>query len=277
MTIKTYINSREEMCIENNKPSHVVKYLLLETSGLSNANFYLSMNDEIGDELKTKCDYFLNQYIKKNIPIDYILGYRYFYGYKFKVNKDVLIPRVETEELVERVLILIDRFNLLNVLDLGTGSGAIGISIKKENPKCNVILSDISDEALEIAKQNSQLLHTKLEIKKSSWLENINEKFDIIICNPPYIPLQEKLNPRVKKEPRIALFGGSSGLDHYNTILMSVKKNLKENSIIAFEHAYNQSAEITNLIKKYLPNFEVKTVKDYQNRERFTFASSFKI
>ena len=277
MTIKTYINSREEMCIENNKPSHVVKYLLLETSGLSNANFYLSMNDEIGDELKTKCDYFLNQYIRKNIPIDYILGYRYFYGYKFKVNKDVLIPRVETEELVERVLILIDRFNLLNVLDLGTGSGAIGISIKKENPKCNVILSDISDEALEIAKQNSQLLHTKLEIKKSSWLENINEKFDIIICNPPYIPLQEKLNPRVKKEPRIALFGGSSGLDHYNTILMSVKKNLKENSIIAFEHAYNQSAEITNLIKKYLPNFEVKTVKDYQNRERFTFASSFKI
>ena len=277
MTIKTYINLREEMCIENNKPSHVVKYLLLETSGLSNANFYLSMNDEIGDELKTKCDYFLNQYIKKNIPIDYILGYRYFYGYKFKVNKDVLIPRVETEELVERVLILIDRFNLLNVLDLGTGSGAIGISIKKENPKCNVILSDISDEALEIAKQNSQLLHTKLEIKKSSWLENINEKFDIIICNPPYIPLQEKLNPRVKKEPRIALFGGSSGLDHYNTILMSVKKNLKENSIIAFEHAYNQSAEITNLIKKYLPNFEVKTVKDYQNRERFTFASSFKI
>lgn len=277
MTIKTYINLREEMCIENNKPSHVVKYLLLETSGLSNANFYLSMNDEIGDELKTKCDYFLNQYIRKNIPIDYILGYRYFYGYKFKVNKDVLIPRVETEELVERVLILIDRFNLLNVLDLGTGSGAIGISIKKENPKCNVILSDISDEALEVAKQNSQLLHTKLEIKKSSWLENINEKFDIIICNPPYIPLQEKLNPRVKKEPRIALFGGSSGLDHYNTILMSVKKNLKENSIIAFEHAYNQSAEITNLIKKYLPNFEVKTVKDYQNRERFTFASSFKI
>ena len=277
MTIKTYINLREEMCIENNKPSHVVKYLLLETSGLSNANFYLSMNDEIGDELKTKCDYFLNQYIKKNIPIDYILGYRYFYGYKFKVNKDVLIPRVETEELVERVLILIDRFNLLNVLDLGTGSGAIGISIKKENPKCNVILSDISDEALEIAKQNSQLLHTKLEIKKSSWLENINEKFDIIICNPPYIPLQENLNPRVKKEPRIALFGGSRGLDHYNTILMSVKKNLKENSIIAFEHAYNQSAEITNLIKKYLPNFEVKTVKDYQNRERFTFASSFKM
>ena len=277
MTIKNYINLREEMCIENNKPSHVVKYLLLETSGLSNANFYLSMNDEIGDELKTKCDYFLNQYIRKNIPIDYILGYRYFYGYKFKVNKDVLIPRVETEELVERALILIDRFNLSNVLDLGTGSGAIGISIKKENPKCNVILSDISDEALEIAKQNSQLLHTKLEIKKSSWLENINEKFDIIICNPPYIPLQEKLNPRVKKEPRIALFGGSSGLDHYNTILMSVKKNLKENSIIAFEHAYNQSAEITNLIKKYLPNFEVKTVKDYQNRERFTFASSFKI
>ncbi len=277
MTIKTYINSREEMCIENNKPSHVVKYLLLETSGLSNANFYLSMNDDIGDELKSKCDYFLNQYIKKNIPVDYILGYRYFYGYKFKVNKDVLIPRVETEELVERVLILIDRFNLSNVLDLGTGSGAIGITIKKENPHCNVILSDISEEALEIAKQNSQLLHTKLEIKKSSWLENINEKFDIIICNPPYIPLQENLNPRVKKEPSIALFGGSSGLDHYNTILMSVKKNLKENSIIAFEHAYNQSAEITNLIKKYLPNFEVKTVKDYQNRERFTFASSFKM
>ena len=277
MTIKTYINSREEMCIENNKPSHVVKYLLLETSGLSNANFYLSMNNEIGHELKTKCDHFLNQYIKNNIPVDYILGYRYFYGYKFKVNKDVLIPRVETEELVERALILIDRFNLSNVLDLGTGSGAIGISIKKENPKCNVFLSDISDEALEIAKQNSQLLHTKLEIKKSSWLENINEKFDIIICNPPYIPLQENLNPRVKKEPSIALFGGSSGLDHYNTILMSVKKNLKENSIIAFEHAYNQSAEITNLIKKYLPNFEVKTVKDYQNRERFTFASSFKI
>jgi len=277
MTIKTYINSREEMCIENNKPSHVVKYLLLETSGLSNANFYLSMNDEIGYELKTKCDHFLNQYIKNNIPIDYILGYRYFYGYKFKVNKDVLIPRVETEELVERVLILIDRFNLSNVLDLGTGSGAIGITIKKENPHCNVILSDISDEALEVAKQNSQLLHTKLEIKKSSWLENINEKFDIIICNPPYIPLKENLNPRVKKEPRIALFGGSKGLDHYNTILMSVKKNLKENSIIAFEHAYNQSAEITNLIKKYLPNFEVTTVKDYQNRERFTFASSFKM
>ena len=232
MTIKTYINSREEMCIENNKPSHVVKYLLLETSGLSNANFYLSMNNEIGHELKTKCDHFLNQYIKNNIPVDYILGYRYFYGYKFKVNKDVLIPRVETEELVERVLILIDRFNLSNVLDLGTGSGAIGITIKKENPHCNVILSDISEEALEIAKQNSQLLHTKLEIKKSSWLENINEKFDIIICNPPYIPLKENLNPRVKKEPRIALFGGSKGLDHYNTILMSVKNNLKENSLM---------------------------------------------
>ena len=206
-------------------------------------------------------------------PIQYIVGNVDFYHSKFKVNKNVLIPRFETEELVDKTIKYIKEYlpGNLDIADLGTGSGCIAISLKKELG-CNMDAVDISKDALEVAKENA--LDNKVDITfyEGDFLDPLNKKYDVIISNPPYISYDEEIMEVVKKnEPHLALYADNEGLACYETILKNVKKYLKEKSMIAFEIGYMQGEQIKNMIFKYLPEAEVKIEKDLSGKDRFVF------
>ena len=175
------------------------------------------------------------------------MGYSWFYGYKFKINEDVLIPRYETEELVANILAKKDEiFNDQNVdaIDVGTGSGAIAIALKKEENSINMYASDISEKAIVVAKENALNNEADISFMCGDMLQpfiDANIKCDILISNPPYIPSEEKIEDSVYDyEPHVALFGGTDGLEYYRIIFQNCKKVLKEKSFMAFEIGYNQ-------------------------------------
>lgn len=208
----------------------------------------------------------------KTIPVQYLVGNVNFYGYTYKVNKNVLIPRFETEELVENTISLIkQKFKEdISILDLCTGTGCIGITLKQELKNANVTISDISKKALKVAKYNKNNLN--IEIIHSNLLDKINKKYDVIISNPPYISYDENIMEIVKNnEPHIALYAENNGLYFYEKILMTCKKNLNKEFIIAFEIGENQKNEVISLAHKYLDNIEVIAKKDMQNRDRMIF------
>lgn len=274
MTYKQLINQYEDVCIKANKSEFVVKYMTMELSQLEPHIFYMKLNEEVQETLLHTIKEALHKYIDDHIPVDYVLGYRYFFGYKFMVNEHVLIPRNETEELVEHVLMYMDDMKKpLKLLDLGTGSGCIGLTAKKEIDDIEVTLVDISEKAIEVAKHNATSLHIEAKFMVSNWFSNIKEQYDIIVCNPPYIPDEESIGDTVDKEPSLALYGGHSGLAHYETVLSQAPTYLNSNGFMAFEHGYNQKESIHALIKKYFKDATILTLKDLQDKERMTFFS----
>ncbi|MCM1371370.1 MAG: peptide chain release factor N(5)-glutamine methyltransferase [Clostridium sp.] len=222
---------------------------------------------------KDKLQYGLQQ-LQKGIPPQYIVGNVEFYGYKIKVNKNVLIPRFETEELVEKSIYYIKKFfdNNINILDIGTGSGCISIALKKNIPNVNVTGIDISSEALEVAKENAIENSCNINFIQSDLFENIDSKYDVIISNPPYIDINEDIMDIVRNnEPHIALFAKNNGLYFYEKILKDANKYLNAKSLLAFEIGYLQGEEILNLSKKYFPNSKVSLERDLQGKDRFIF------
>ena len=217
-----------------------------------------------------------NEYLFENKPIQYLIGSSCFYGYDFKVNEHVLIPRFETEELVENILFYYDKYfknQKVDVCDLATGSGCIGITLALEEPNMNVVATDISTEALAIANYNAQNLGAKVEFLQGDMLEPLNgKKFDIFVSNPPYIPEDEDVMSLVKdNEPNIALFGGKDGMKFYRIILSGVKPLLKEKAIICFEHGYDKKEEMIKLANQYFPSSKVEVLKDLEGKDRMTF------
>ncbi|MDL2292878.1 peptide chain release factor N(5)-glutamine methyltransferase [Acholeplasma sp. OttesenSCG-928-E16] len=262
-------------CEQFQKEVEAVKFLLLEMSLLSNAEFYLRYKTEAPDELVIKYLEAVDDYLINDKPIQHILGYSYFYGRKFNINENAFIPRLETEELVENVLLVFDEYfkekkDKTKVLDLGTGSGAISITLSLEEESLEVYASDISIKALEVAKKTAEDLNGNVKFINSDWFSNINDKFDIIVSNPPYIPNQEDLDPIVRKDPSLALFGGSDGLDFYQKILSEAKDYLNDYSLIAFEHGDKQADRIAFFANKYLKDPIIKTIKDMQGKNRIT-------
>ena len=225
----------------------------------------------------------IDEYLYKNHPVQHIVGYSYFYGYKMKVNKDVLIPRFETEELVGYILSYYDEMfpkKEVKVVDIGTGSGNIAIALAKEEPNMDVYASDISSEAVEVAKENAKNNDAKVTFEVGDMLQPFilkNEKFDILVSNPPYIPDDEYVEDIVKdNEPHLALFGGNDGMKFYDMILKDADKILKYPALIAFEHSYNKKEQMINLAKKYFENSEVEVIKDMQGKDRMTFIKIMK-
>jgi len=211
-------------------------------------------------------------------PLAHILGYEWFYGYKFKVNEDVLIPRPETEELVANVLADYDEYftnQKVTLIDVGTGSGAIAISLAKEESNLNVFASDISEEAIAVAKENAKTIEANVEFLCGNMLQPFIEKgikVDILVSNPPYIPSEEVMEKSVVDfEPHVALFGGSDGLKFYRMIFENAHKVLKERSMLAFEMGYNQKEAMEAEARKYFPNARMETVKDINGKNRMFF------
>ena len=214
--------------------------------------------------------------LEEGLPVQYIVGEVDFYGNIFKVNKNVLIPRFETEQLIELTMEYIsDKFDdVVDILDIGTGSGCIAITLKK-NIKCNVDAVDISSDALEVAEYNKKLNDVDINLFKSDMLSNVSKKYDVIISNPPYIGREEDIQGIVEKnEPHIALYADNDGLYYYEEILKNCKKNLKDNFIIAFEIGKSQGKLVKNLALKYLDNIDVFIKKDLNNLDRFVIIVS---
>lgn len=212
--------------------------------------------------------------LEKGISPQYIVGNVNFYGNVINVNNNVLIPRFETELLVEKTLNYSRKLfsdKVLNILDIGTGSGCIAITLKKEL-NCCVTAVDISDKALEVAKGNALKHHLDINFLESDIFSNVKGKFDIIISNPPYIREDEEIEEIVKNnEPHLALYAKEDGLYYYRKILEKVSNYLSAKFLIAFEIGYEQGEAVKNLAYNYLTNVNVSVEKDYSDKDRFVF------
>lgn len=235
-------------------------------------------------ELKIRKEISLAEYNKiisiakeraKNIPLQRIFGKANFWGLDFFINDDTLIPRFDTEILVEQALKYINKLgnNHLKILDLCTGSGCIAVTIAKFSNSL-VWASDINKNAIEIARKNAKNHNVKINFVLSNMFDNINEKFDIIISNPPYIKSMDikLLEPTVKNyEPILALDGGDDGLKYYNIIVNNAKEHLSKNGVLLLEIGYNQAKSVANILKTCYNDIQV--VKDLQGNDRVIIAS----
>ncbi len=215
--------------------------------------------------------------LEKDYPVQYIIGYVDFYGLKINVNEFTLIPRYETEYLIELTLKEIKKMNLANpkILDLCTGSGAIGLTLKSLLPSSEVTLSDISKDALMVANKNKNELNLDVNIIESDLFKNIPGKFDIIISNPPYVMTNETLPKDVLYEPHLALYSGPKGIDHIEEIFKNIKSHLNNKYLIALEINEKSEPDITNLIKTYFEkNINYKFMKDLAGKTRYLFITN---
>ena len=273
----TFLNKQSKRALEKGLEKEAIKLLMLELSGKSGAEFVSMLHDELPMEEEERLVKEIDKYIIDGIPVQHIIGYTYFYGYKMKVNKEVLIPRPETEELVGYVLSYYDDVfegRKVDVVDVGTGSGAIAIALSKEESNMKVSATDISPTAVEVAKENAQINDANVNFMIGDMLEPLienNMKFDILVSNPPYIPDSEYVEDIVKNnEPHVALFGGSDGMHFYKIILEGAKQLLKEKNILAFEHSFSKGKEMYELAKKHFPNGEIIQIKDLNDKDRMT-------
>ena len=209
-------------------------------------------------------------------PVQYIVGNVDFYGNIIKVNENTLIPRFETELLVEKTIKFIDEYfdGKVDILDIGTGSGCIAITLNKLVDS-SVTGIDISDDALNVAKENNMLNGTDVNFYQSDVFSNVEDKFDVIISNPPYIAYDEEIMDIVRKnEPHIALFADNDGLYFYDKILSECTEYLNDKFLIAFEIGYKQGLLIKEIANNYLSDVNVIIEKDYNDKDRFVFISN---
>lgn len=267
MTIEELINYGNKY-LEIDK----VKLILSTILGINSLELSLYLSKIIDLELVNKYQDIIKK-VKNGKPIQYALNNVCFYGYDYYVDEKVLIPRFETEELVFHSINYMRKFFANpNVLDLCAGSGCIGLTLKKELPNISMSLSDISQEALDVLKINKDRLLVDCKIILSDLFENIYDKFDVIISNPPYIAYTDEVDEIVlKNEPHLALFAENSGLKIYERILKDCEKYLNKKYMIAFEIGKNQKDAVINLVNKYLKNVKIIAKKDASNRERFIF------
>ena len=265
----------KDLLLEGNKYVHkdqskLILSTILEYNPLE---LTLRLDDEISKEIEDK---FLKciKNIKNGIPIQYALNSVNFYGLDFYVDERVLIPRFETEELVYNTDLYLKKYfdNNIKILDLGTGSGCIGLTLKHLNNNYDITLSDLSPYALEVASKNSNNLKLDVKIIESDLFKEINDKYDCIISNPPYIGENDEVDDIVSKnEPHMALYADNNGLDYYERILKDVSNYVNDKYLIAFEIGSSQKEEILNIISKYLKDVKVITKQDMSKRDRMVF------
>ena len=216
--------------------------------------------------------------LEKGEPVQYIVGNQDFFGYIINVDKRVLIPRRETEELVEEVINRSTNFTELKIADIGTGSGAISIALSKElNTK--VIATDISLDAIEVAKENVKENNADVEVFQGDMLEPLIKndiKVNILVSNPPYIKEDEEIEKVVyNNEPHLALYAKEDGTEFYRKILKDCSKVLEEKYLIAFEIGETQGIVVRELAYKYLKNIKVEVKKDLSGKDRMVFVYNY--
>ncbi|MDQ0257177.1 release factor glutamine methyltransferase [Evansella vedderi] len=211
-------------------------------------------------------------------PVQYITGVEEFYGRIFAVGPDVLIPRPETEELIETVLELASSLDAIQLVDVGTGSGIIAITLNLELPKSEVHAVDISASALQVARNNAAQLGASVTFHKGDLLEPIlssGKKFNVVVSNPPYIPEGDRSIMKgnvLDHEPELALFAGEDGLDIYRELVAQIPKVLEVPGVVAFEIGHGQGAAVKSLLQGTFPTARVEVRNDINGKERIVYA-----
>ena len=249
------------------------KILLAELIGKNPLELLNYLEESVSEE---KTELYKKEVIalEQGKPLQYVMGFVNFYGNQFEIDERVLIPRFETEELVENTIHYIQELftNPVDIIDLGCGSGVIGLTLEKKVSTNSVDLIDISKEALEVTHKNCEKLNSKANIIQSDFFQNVDKKYDVIISNPPYIMEEEEIEEIVKEnEPSLALYAGADGLDCYKEILNTIRPHMKDKCLIAFEIGCTQKDAITSLIQEIIPEGKVECKKDLSGKDRMLF------
>ena len=259
----------EEQLITQGEEAESLSFVYRSLKNLSFTDFIFAVQKEITPEEKEFVESIYKQLVA-HVPAQYIIGLAEFYGMELKVDERVLIPRPETEELVELILTENLKPNL-SVLDIGTGSGAIALALAKNRLDWCVTASDISPDALNLASENASLQNLKISFKKSDCFAEIAGNYDIIVSNPPYISRADESEVGLNvlhSEPYLALFAEEDGLAIYRKIAEDTKNHLREGGKIYLEIGYKQGHSVPALFRKYLPEKRVRTLKDRFGQDR---------
>lgn len=255
------------------KEESLAKFLLMYMLDETSEQFSNKLSEELSVEQENRYFDLINKNINEDTPLSHLVGFDYFYDRKFKVTKDVLSPRMETEELIYKVLEYIKKSkkDSFRILDLCTGSGIIAITLKKEivEKYTEIVASDISEKALSIAIENANNNNANITFIKSDLFDNISGKFDLIISNPPYISYKDKITIKdsvLNYDPHLALFAEEDGIYFYRKIIENAVHYLSKDGVIFFEIGYDQKEKIFELGKNN--NFITTVYKDINNRDR---------
>ena len=255
------------------KEESLAKFLLMYMLDETTEQFSNKLSEELSVEQENRYFDLINKNINEDIPLSHLVGFDYFYDRKFKVTKDVLSPRMETEELIYKVLEYIKKSkkDSFRILDLCTGSGIIAITLKKEivEKYTEIVASDISEKALSIAIENANNNNANITFIKSDLFDNISGKFDLIISNPPYISYKDKITIKdsvLNYDPHLALFAEEDGIYFYRKIIENAVHYLSKDGVIFFEIGYDQKEKIFELGKNN--NFITTVYKDINDRDR---------
>ena len=258
------------------KEESLARFLLMYMLDESPQLFSNSLSEKLSQEDEEKYFSLIEKHIREDVPLSHLVGFEYFYDRKFKVTKDVLSPRMETEELIYKVVdyVKTTKNNNLRILDLCTGSGIIAITLKKELNQflIDVVASDISEEAIEVAKENAQFHDATIKFIQSDIFDNIDEKFDIIVSNPPYIDRKDEVTMQdnvLKYDPHLALFAEEEGMYFYRNIVEKASSYLNDNGVIFFEIGYDQKEKIIKLAD--MNGYSAEVYKDINGRDRMAF------
>lgn len=255
------------------KEESLAKFLLMYMLDETSEQFSNKLSEELSVEQENRYFDLINKNINEDTPLSHLVGFDYFYDRKFKVTKDVLSPRMETEELIYKVLEYIKKSkkDSFRILDLCTGSGIIAITLKKEivEKHTEIVASDISEKALSIAIENANNNNANITFIKSDLFDNISGKFDLIISNPPYISYKDKITIKdsvLNYDPHLALFAEEDGIFFYRKIIENAVHYLSKDGVIFFEIGYDQKEKIFELGKNN--NFITTVYKDINDRDR---------
>ncbi|HEY4600788.1 MAG TPA: peptide chain release factor N(5)-glutamine methyltransferase [Cerasibacillus sp.] len=262
---------------EHQREPYVAEILLQHYLNISRAQFLANMRDIIPVAIFEKYKQAIYRHAKTGIPVQHIIGKTFFYGREFHVTKDVLIPRMETEELVQCVLKKTQTEESLTIVDLGTGSGVIAITLALESPH-QIFATDLSDKALEIAQRNAASLEATIHFYQGDFLQPIIDQDicpDVIVSNPPYIARKDAsyLSDTVKDfDPALALFADHDGLKAYETIVHQITKLNNHPKQLFFEIGYNQGEAVAKIIRQSFPIAQVSVHQDINGKDRIIHA-----
>ena len=273
MKLAQLFSDFEEELIRQGEEAESLSFVYRSLKNLSFTDFVFALQQEVTEEEKQFVEEIYQQ-LAAHKPAQYIIGYADFFGMQLTVDERVLIPRPETEELVQLILAENPESNL-SVLDIGTGSGAIALALAKNRPDWSVTAVDISQDALDLATENAKVQNLQIFLKKSDCFTEISEKYDIIVSNPPYISREDESEVGLNvlhSEPHLALFADEDGLAIYRRIAEGAKEYLKNGGKIYLEIGYKQGQSVSDLFRGHLPEKRVRTLKDQFGQDRMVVA-----
>ena len=269
MKLAQIFKDYEEKLIAQGEEAESLSFVYRSLKNLSFTDFVFALQQEISEEERRFVEDIYTKLVA-HIPAQYIIGHAEFFEMQLKVDERVLIPRPETEELVELILAENPKENL-KVLDIGTGSGAIALALAKSRPDWTITASDISQDALDLASKNAEIQNLNIFLKKSDCFSEISSKYDIIVSNPPYISRRDESEVGLNvlhSEPHLALFADEDGLAIYRRIAEESKDYLNDGGKIYLEIGYKQGQSVPALFKENFPEKRVRTLKDQFGQDR---------